>query len=480
MRLASRLLLFLVGLAVIVQAQISSFKHVVIIVQENRTPDNLFQGLCAAPYGTCAVPPTASALYDIQTSNWKTQSGTIQPSPVALAATYDLAHTNKAFNAMCDMIAGTPPICQMDGAAGILCAPQTGTTCPPNPQFKFVDNSTGILNPYLTLATRYGWANYMFQTNQGPSFPAHQFLFGGTSAPTQVDDANGIFAAENMSPPGVGAGCNANSTTFVKVVSPNPNPPPYAVENSSVFPCFEHQTVADLLPDWMYYTAETDSIWTAPNAINHICVPSGGSCTGWGAHVAANPAQVLTDLGNCNLHDLTWITPTKPNSDHASSNDGGGPSWVASIVNAIGNSPCTDTMNGRTFTYWQDTAILITWDDWGGWYDHEPPTILSGVQGDYQYGFRVPLIVVSAYTRRGYVDNTRYDFGSILRFLEQNFASLGLREGQLGFADSRSTTDLRAFFHLRQIPRKFVNIPAPKNADFFIHDPRPPEPPDDD
>jgi hypothetical protein len=90
------------------------------------------------------------------------------------------------------------------------------------------------------------------------------------------------------------------------------------------------------------------------------------------------------------------------------------------------------------------------------------------------------MIVVSAYTNPGYVDNGRYDFGSILRFTEFNFANLGLREGELGFADSRSTTDLRAFFHLNQLPRKFAAIPAPKNADFFINDPRPQEAPDKD
>jgi phospholipase C len=481
MRFVFKSLLFLVGLAGLsTQGQISSFKHVVVIVQENRTPDNLFQGLCAAPYGACAVPPTPSAPYDIQTSNWVTKTGTIQPTPVALANSYDLDHLHRSFNAMCDIVAGNPPKCQMDGAAGIACSPRRGTTCPANPQFKFVNNSTGILNPYLTLATQYGWANYMFQTNQGPSFPAHQFIFGGTSAPTGSDDANGIFAAENTTPTIAAAGCPANPTTVVELISPNPVPPPYGVENSSIFPCFEHQTMADLVTDWMYYAAGKYSPWTAPNAINHICVPRGGRCTGWGTHVITNPSLVLTALGNCNLHDLTWITPTEPNSDHASVNDGGGPSWVASIVNAIGNSTCTDHVNGKTLTYWQDTAILITWDDWGGWYDHEPPTILGGVQGDYQYGFRVPLIVVSAYTNQGYVDNGRYDFGSVLRFIEQNFANLGLFEGELGFADSRATTDLTPFFDLDQTPRSFTTISAPKGADFFINDPRPPKPPDND
>jgi hypothetical protein len=70
---------------------------------------------------------------------------------------------------------------------------------------------------------------------------------------------------------------------------------------------------------------------------------------------------------------------------------------------------------------------------WGGWYDHEPPVILAKPQGDYQYGFRVPLLVVSAYTPAGYINNVRHDFGSILRFIEFNF---GITQGALNFADA--------------------------------------------
>ena len=483
MRFASRMVLFVVGLAAVTaQAQrLNSnvhFQHVVVIVQENRTPDNLFQGLCAAPYGACAVPPTPFAPYDIQTSNWKTKNGTIQPSAVALANTYDLSHSHSAFNSMCDITAGSPPTCRMDGAAGVVCSPETGATCPANSQFMYVDNSTGILDPYLDLATQYGWANYMFQTNQGPSFPAHQFIFGGTSAPSPADDALGIFMAENGTASG---GCIAPSGTTVAFISPNSNPPPYGVEATRGSECSEHQTMADLVTNWKYYAASAAGLWTAPNAINHICQPSdGGECAGWGAHVALNPSQVLTDLSNCELADLTWITPTSANSDHAGNNDGGGPSWVASIVNTIGNSTCADTVNGQSVTYWQDTAIFITWDDWGGWYDHEPPTILGGVQGDYQYGFRVPMIVVSAYTDQGFIDNQRYDFGSLLRFIERNFDNLGLAQGELGFADSRATTDFSSFFRADRAPRSYAGIKAPKKAAFFINDPRPPEPPDND
>src|SRR5579863_1166430 len=316
MKFASRLLLFLGGLAAVTsQAQIRQFQHIVVVVQENRTPDNLFQGLCGPPYGACAVPPTPNAPYDIKTSNWRLKNGTIQPTSVPLNNTYDLNHSHAAFNSMCNIVAGSPAECKMDGAAGISCAAQKNTVCPTHPQFKYVDNSTGLLNPYLTLATQYGWANYMFQTNQGPSFPAHQFLFGGTSAPSFFDDFNGIFAAENVVPAGAGAGCNAKTTTTVAVIEPSSTPPPYGVETSTTYPCFEHNTMADLISDWKYYTAGPNSIWTGPNAIHHICDPRNGVCTGWGSHVNENPSNFLTDVANCNLHQLTWVTPTAANSD---------------------------------------------------------------------------------------------------------------------------------------------------------------------
>jgi len=453
-------------------AQIPGFQHVVVIVQENRTPDNLFQGLCVPPYGSanpCSTSPTASQ-YDIQTGNWlnkKSSTGVTQPSTVALANKYDLSHAHSAFTVMCDADSVTGA-CKMDGAGSVACSGR----CPTKPQFRFVDNSTGILNPYLDLATQYGWANYMFQTNQGPSFPAHQFLFGGTSAPSAADDAAGIFASENMSGTAKTAGCAAEAGTTVQLIDP-------AGENSKTYPCFEHRTMADVLPStvtWRYYAPSAGSIWTAPNAIQHLCQSSGpgGQCMGpdWTGNVDLSPADALKDIGACNLRSVSWVIPTGANSDHASGNDGRGPSWVASIVNAIGASTACDNNGG----YWQNTAIFITWDDWGGWYDHERPAILAQPEGDYQYGFRVPLVVVSAYTAAGYINNERHDFGSILRFIERNF---GIAEGALNFADARAKNDLGGFFDLNLAPRPFQTISAPKDANFFLNDKRVATDPDD-
>ena len=471
------LILCLCGMP-LAQAQITNFQHIIVVFQENRTPDNLFHGLCTAPFGSsssCSTHPTGSQ-YNIQTSNWldnTSSTKTTNPGTVALNNAYDLSHIHKGFTAMCDK--NSAGACRMDGAAGVTCS----GTCVSKPQFKYVSNTNSILSPYLTLATQYGWANYMFQTNQGPSFPAHQFIFGGTSAPSADDDANGIFAMDNVHQVAPGAyavhGCIALEGSYVTLITPDS-------QNQRIFPCFEHATLSDLLDtagvSWKYYTPSTTSLWTAPNSIQHICVPdasTGGTCTGsdFTKNVVINPSHVLTDIANCNLPGVSWVIPDGKNSDHAQSNTGGGPSWVASVVNAVGNNP--KCANGEL--YWNNTAIVITWDDWGGWYDHEPPTILPGVQGDYQYGFRVPLIVVSAYTQAAYVNNNRMDFGTILRFIEKNF---GITRGSLNFADARTTGDLALFFKLNQAPRIFQTIPATLSADFFIHDTSPATDPDDD
>ena len=183
---------------------------------------------------------------------------------------------------------------------------------------------------------------------------------------------------------------------------------------------------------------------------------------------------MLKDIGACQLANVSWVTPIGQNSDHAGSRIAtGGPSWVASVVNAIGNDKTCEGGAG----YRSDTAILITWDDWGGWYDHEAPIILPGSQGDYQYGFRVPLLVVSAYTPPALVNNARLDFGSILKFIESVF---NIKEGSLGFADERANGDLHGFFDFTTRPRQFKAIAAPLDANFFINDKRPPEPPDND
>jgi phospholipase C len=459
MRFTGRLL-FLLFLISCAHAQRVSFRHIVVIVQENRTPDNLFG---SNPFFEPGV--------DLATYGFNSQGQKITLTPVSLAGCYDISHAHSAFERMYDN--GL-----MDGADKEQVHPNEGCNVPSNAQFKYVDNSNGLIQPYFDLATQYGWANRMFQTNQGPSFPAHQFLISGTSAPT-TDSV--LFASENPNPDDV-VGCLASTGTTVPLITPSGN------ESSTRYPCFEHPTLTDLLDDaptgaidWRYYASSAVSIWTAPNAISHMCVPEVVhgqlECTGsdWVNHVVIPQSGVLDDAQNCKLPAVSWVTPDGAESDHASGNSGLGPSWVASIVNAIGNSSCG---------YWEDTAILITWDDWGGWYDHVPPYRIGQSNGwgaSYVYGFRVPLLVVSAYTPVGYVDNNIHDFGSILRFIETNFSTPAVPLGLVGpgdYADAYAD-DLQGFFPLL-LPRLFQTISSSENADFFLHYSAPPTPPDND
>jgi len=486
-----RTLLLISSLAVLsAHAQISKFQHIIVVVQENRTPDNLFYALCAT--SPCSTTPD-NTQYNIQTANWldKTSpTGVTQPTAASLNNGYDLDHSHAGWKNECDLnTAVIPPQCRMDGAAA---------THKNRGAYIYVDNTVdtkhplGILTPYLTLATTYGWANFMFQTNQGPSFPAHQFLFGGTSALDAAGDAAGSFLSENF---GKGpAGCYAQDGETTKLISSAGKETVYKIDHAAgVTTCLTRTTMADLLDSagvgWRYYSTKGGgndkggSIWTAPNAIQAICVPDAGfeNCTGseWANHVDLTPADVLKDLGikgnPCRLQAVSWVIPKGANSDHPGGSTGG-PDWVGSIVNTLGGSACK---NPDGTSYWNTTAVVIVWDDFGGWYDHVPPTILAAPEGGYQLGFRVPLIFVSAYTPTGYINNDNNDFGSILRFIENNFALPG-GEGALGFADSRSKTDLSAFYNLGKPARPFSTIPTAKSGLEILNDKTPPTDPDDD
>ncbi len=433
-------------------------QHVVIIFQETRTPDNLFHD-----------PVLISRGADIASSGKNSSGETIPLTPVDLGTAgsnpqnYDLGHSHGSFVQMYD--GG-----KMDGADRIKCSPAANVTCPSNPQFKYVNPAD--VQPYFALAEQYTFADRMFQTNEGPSFPAHQFIISGTSTPSgpPYGPPSPLFAAEN--PTLNKAGCIAPLTTLVTMIdatgSETAQPPQY--------PCFDHQTLTDLLDTkgltWRYYAPAPGSIWTGPDAIEHICqqqtVNGMLTCKGpiWTNNVIIPETQVLTDIANGQLAQVNWIIPNGLNSDHALANDGSGPAWVASIVNAIGNS-----------AYWANTAIIITWDDWGGWYDHVAPKVITdGLSwgSGYAYGFRVPLIVVSPYAKAAYISHIAHDFGSILKYIETTFTL-----PSLGYADI-SADDLSDCFNFTQSPLTFRLVSAAVPAAFFINDKRPPTPPDDD
>jgi len=444
----------------VVLPPLGRIQHVVVIFQENRTPDNLFHDPTLIANGA-----------DIASSGLDSSGDTITLQPTPLGIDYDLSHANSAFVAMYD--GG-----KMDGANNvtITCFSQTPPCPPPNPQYYYVDNSSATnyeIQPYFDMAEQYTFGDRMFQTNEGPSFPAHQFIISGTSAPTATSN---LFVSEN---PVGGAGCAAAPGSTVTLIDPFGN----EASNAPIYPCFEHATLMDELDaaglSWRYYAPSAGSIWTAPNAIQHLCgpnapPPNATSCesSDWLNNViiytTQNPAPILTDISNNQLAAVSWVIPAVQNSDHAGETDRtGGPSWVASIVNAVGNS-----------AYWSNTAIIVTWDDWGGWFDHVAPSqvINNGTNwgSGYLYGFRVPLIVISPYAKAAYISHVTHDFGSILNFIEQNF-----RLSSLGYADAHADA-LSDCFNWGQTPLTFTTISADHDAAYFLNDKTPPVGPDDD
>jgi len=382
----------------------------------------------------------------------------------------------------------------------------------PNDSFTFNNQPSNRLDPYLTLATQYGWANYFFQTNEGPSFPAHQFLLSGSSASTAPP--NTLFVAENPSGSGNAlnlTGCTAPADVQVTLIDKSGK----ENTNTPIYPCFDHPTLTDLLNNaslsWKYYAVNTGSIWTAPNAIKHMCGPvpttsPGDVCAGTDWTIGVSPyigtGKVLTDLGvgganntACQLAAVSWVIPDGTWSDHAGLTGVGyafGPAWVADIVDAVGGYDNQGNRLPVQCNYWQNTAILVVWDDWGGWYDHvEPFNVLLNTQNNpcnvwgcgYVYNFRVPFLFVSAFTPQHFISGTVtgtgttcptndsqhcYDFGSILKFVESNFGLTNIVQGQNQYADVFANALDTSFYSL-QAARSFTPVLTPVPPGCFIN-----------
>jgi phospholipase C len=200
-----------------------------------------------------------------------------------------------------------------------------------------------------------------------------------------------------------------------------------------------------IIPSKQNHDKTGAGIWSAFDAVKSV-----RGSKEWGTKVVWPDTKIFADINRGTLPAVSWITPDSPDSDHAQTQCkcDTGPSWVASIVNAVGKSK-----------YWDSSAIVVLWDDWGGWYDHVPPAFFDDQGG---LGFRVPMIVVSPYVT-AHVEHTQYEFGSILKYVEENW-----NLGSLGTTDQRATS-IGNLFNYDQTPRAFKVIPAKQPLSFFLH-----------
>ena len=372
-------------------------QHVVFIFQENRSFNNFFLGYKGAK---------------TKKAGRNAQGQKIKLTAMSLAASCDIDHSANAFFAAYDNG-------KNDGWNSEY------QRCATNYPYRYVTRSD--VQTYWNMAAQYTLADEMFQSNLDGSFIAHQYLIAA-------------YANHEVNFPSSSWGCEGGSGDVVQTLNQDRS------YGGNVPVCEDYQTLGDLLDtagvSWRFYspTLASWSLWSSYSAINHIY--QSGNGPDWLNKVVSPETKVTTDIQNGTLANMTWVVPSWQNSDHAGNSSKSGPAWVASIVNAVGNSQ-----------FWNSTAIFVVWDDWGGWYDPvTPPTL------DYDgLGYRIPCIMISPYSVAGKVTHTQYEMASVLRFAEDTFGV-----GQLAAADARAADpafDPNAFNFL-QTPITFKNFAA--------------------
>jgi phospholipase C len=371
-------------------------QHVVYIIQENRSFNNLFMGFKGAK---------------TQNYGYNTSGVKIKLHSQTISTNWDIDHSANGFFAAYNN--------------GALNGWNNEYACCGQPaNFAFAYAPKSETKTYWDMAKQYVLADEFFQSNLDGSYIAHQYAIAA-------------YANGEVNFPSTDWGCQGGANDVLPTLLANRTYGP------NVPVCEDYTTLGDELDQaslsWRFYTYpynESGGLWSAYSAINHIY-----NGPDWSEDVITPATQFQTDVKNGDLAAVTWITPSFINSDHGGMDSTGGPAWVTSLVNTVGESQ-----------FWDSTAIFIIWDDWGGWFDPVAPIYL-----DYDgTGFRIPCIAISAYAKQGYVSHVQYESSSVLRFMEDNF---GL--APLAASDSRAADPASDFFDFSQQPRTFVPFAKP-------------------
>jgi phospholipase C len=340
---------------------LAKINHIVFLIKENRTFDTYFGTFPGADGATSG----------------KTSTGGVVPLRHTPDSTpYDLGHRQQ------DLLKAIDEG-KMDRFDQVWNGNVSGYLLP------YTQMTESDIPNYFAYARNFVLSDRMFSSIPGPSFPNHLVTVaaqsgGAINSPERSDEW----------------GCDADSHVTVEVRD----------EQGKITkqpPCFDFQTLADKLErakvDWKYYAPPKGQVgytWSALDAIKHIRM---GPL--WGQKVVAD-SQFAQDALVGKLPAVSWLV-TGEMSEHPPSSTCAGENWTVEQLNAIMSGPD-----------WNSTAVFITWDDGGGFYDHVPPP-RTGWDG---LGPRVPLLIISPFARKGFVSHTPYEFASFLAFVEKRFA----------------------------------------------------------
>ena len=387
-------------------------KHIVLLYQENHSFDNVLGPLCAA--NTRATPCDGVT------------TGTLpNGTTIPLSDTPDLVpQVDHSVATQTTSIDGG----KMDGFANISGCSAPAYSCYSAYLPSQIPNAAA-------LATTFTISDRTFELSPVPSWGAHLELVAQT-----LDGflGNNPFYNTSASPPpmGNGWGCDSNKDEYwtapgattsapVPACIPDPSLNPMQYPNGGAYrptPVQHVDTIMDRLDaaglSWKLYTSNYD--WA-------IC-PTFADCldTSQKLNMVA-PTQFTTDAQNGTLPSFSILLPqgavTGPTSQHNGTSMAVGDNWIGAAISAVENGPD-----------WSSTAIFITWDDCGCFYDHVPPPVSTE-------GIRVPMIIVSPYAKPGFTDSTDATFASMLAYTEATFGLMPLGPDDAGAYDYSNAFD---------------------------------------
>jgi phospholipase C len=395
-------------------ASVGNIKHIVFIIKENRSFDEYF--------GTFPGANGATSGY-ISTGQLVNLTETPDPPP------HDIGHEWPDGR---DAVDGGKMdrfdqelTCSVNG--DLLCMSQLYQKDIPN---------------YWSYAQTYELADAAFSNMESGSYPAHLYLASASNQEV-LDNPRSTVKAQ--------WGCDAIAGTTV----PTMDPTSFVV--GSVFPCFSATTLGNVADtagvSWKAYSANSK---TASGYIYNPFRSFSAVFDGpdWTNNVVPI-ANFVTDAEAGNLPSISWLTPPSEDTDHPPEGACVGENWTVQQINAVMQGPSSQ---------WESTAIFLTWDDWGGFYDHVPPPY----RDEYGLGLRVPMIIISPFAIHS-VYHTEVEFASVLRFMEETF-----NLPNLGGADTVAN-DLQSAFNYRQTKRPPLVLKQRKcpaaNKNAAPHDP---------
>jgi phospholipase C len=406
----------------------SPIQHIVIIDQENHSFDNVLGKFCSE-IGTQITRPGAGDGCDGATTGLLSSGETI-PLGVARDVVPDVSHTVAA---QTRAIAGG----QMNGfdrTGG--CHKRNGYKC-------YTQFDPGHIPNVAALATDFALSDRTFELRATPSWAGHMVL--GSATLDQFQGDNPKFVKGLGVRKGFGLGCDSNRETrwgpsdiLVPACIPNQQGQgPFTTSPVSYVPTI-FDTLDSAAVSWDIYGAGGHQDPSIDGYLWTIC-PTFYECLGSRQDQQLVPSSnVLTDARNGTLPQVSFVTPTDTNSQHNTQSMAVGDNWIGSVVNAIETGPD-----------WSSTAIFLTWDDCGCFYDHVDP-----LQYDPEWGIRVPMIIVSPFAKQGYTDSTPATYASLLAYVERTFGLPALHPcgNEPGCTDDANAYDFSHAFSYSQAP----------------------------